>query len=283
MPMLPTITIVKSSGARERFRVRKIERSIRRTGASGAIARAGAAHVAARVRDGMTTAAIHGLVHRFLRAERAAGPAARYSLKDAMRRLGPAGYDFEVYVAAVLRAYGYTTELPELIPGMHIRHEVDVVARKDAVVGMIECKYRNEAGIHVHLKDVLATWARYDDLRDARRAGRHRYEFTEAWVVCNTRISGDGVAYGLGKGMRLLGWRFPATGGLERMIEARHLYPITILASLDREMQARCAAAGIMLCHDLTAVDVEGLNRQTGIPMQRLRRVRDEVTEVMRC
>jgi len=280
---VPSITIIKASGARERFRARKLERSVRRSGASAQQARAAAEFVAAHVRDGMTTKEVFDLVRQHLTRSDQHGTAVRYTLKDAMRRLGPAGYDFEVFIARILRAYGYATELPDLIPGMCVAHEVDVVAVKDGATAMVECKYRNEAGIHVRLKDVMATWARYDDLREARASRRHAYDFTQCWVVCNTKITDDGVAFGACKGMRLIGWQYPKEGGLERMIEERHLFPITILERITRPMREQFARAGIMLCHDVLEHAPEVLARKTGIPVGAIQRVRSEITDVLKC
>lgn len=283
VPSATSITIVKASGERERFRIRKLERSVRRSGASVRQARATAAYVASHVRDGMTTREIFDLVRRHLHRCRAPIAVARYTLKDAMRRLGPAGYDFEVFVARILHAYGYATELPDPIPGMCVAHEVDIVAERDGDTAMIECKYRNEPGIHVRLKDIMATWARYGDLRDARAARRHEYEFTQCWVVCNTKITADGVAFGTCKGMRLIGWRYPEGAGLERMVEERHLYPVTVLRSVTPMIQERLAKASVMLCHDVLAGDPAALARKTGVPLAALQRVRSEITDALRC
>ncbi|MBI4434605.1 ATPase [Candidatus Uhrbacteria bacterium] len=279
----PTITITKANGERQRFSMRKLERSIRRSGASRGTARATVEHVARQLRDGMTTAQIFALVRQLLQRGREHGAAARYSLKDAMHRLGPAGYDFEKYVAEILRAYGYDAVLPDLIPGMCVKHEVDVVARRDGETAMAECKYRNAPGLHVHLKDVMATWARYEDLREAHTKRRHRFNFTECWIVCNTKITGDGLRFGTCKGMRLIGWQYPRDAGLERMIEEKHLYPITVLRSLTPPVQERLAAAGIMLCHDIAREDPTTLSRRADVPLVAIERIRSEITEVLKC
>lgn len=298
----PAISIIKASGERVAFDEKKLAWSIERAGASKKLARATAAFIATRVRDGMTTSAILTLVRKYLGRE-SVGVAARYSLKDAMRRLGPAGYEFEQFIAEVLRAYGYATELPDMLPGMCVQHEVDVIARlpagvlesdgmsnekwtkagKDGTTVMIECKYRNEAGIYVRLKDVMATWARYDDLREAYAAGKCPVGFTGVWILCNTKITSDGIAFGECKGMRCIGWRYPADGGLERLIELKRLYPITILSTVDQRIQERLAAAGAMLCRDIIGVDVATFARQTGIPALRMERIQREVEAVLRC
>lgn len=280
---MSAITIVKADGSRQRFSARKLERSIGRSGASRGAARAIAARVADQLRDGMTTAQVFALVRQLLRREREHGVAARYSLKDAMHRLGPAGYHFEKYVAEILRAYGYDAVLPDLIPGMCVEHEVDVVARRDTTTAMAECKYRNAPGLHVHLKDVMATWARYEDLREAYAKRRHRFNFTECWLVCNTKITGDGLAFGNCKGMRFIGWQYPAKAGLERMIEEKHLYPITVLRTLTPLAQEQFAAAGVMLCHDIAQREPQELSRRTGVPVAAIERIRQEITEVLRC
>lgn len=278
-----TITIVKADGSRQRFNARKLERSIRRSGATRGASQAIAVRVAERLRDGMTTAQIFALVRQSLRRDREHGAAARYSLKDAMHRLGPAGYHFEKYVAEILRAYGYDAVLPDLIPGMCVEHEVDVVARRDTTTAMAECKYRNAPGLHVHLKDVMATWARYEDLREAFAKRRHRFNFTECWIVCNTKITGDGLAFGNCKGMRFIGWQYPANAGLERMIEEKHLYPITVLRTLTPLAREQFAAAGVMLCHDIAQRESQELSRRTGVPVAVIERIRQEITEVLRC
>ncbi|MDO8622106.1 MAG: ATP cone domain-containing protein [bacterium] len=277
----PTITIIKATGERERFDPMKLARSVRRSGVQRQLARETAAHVATRIRDGATTQQIHGLVCRYLNRCHERGAAARYTLKDAMRRLGPAGYDFEKFIAAVLREYGYEADLPDLIPGMCVEHEVDVVARKDGEVAMAECKYRNEAGIHVRLKDIMATWARYEDLREAFAKRRHRIPFTQCWMVCNTKITSDGTAFGQCKGMRLIGWQQPKEAGLERMIEERRLYPITVLSAITSTMQVQFARAGIMLCSDLTTTEPAELVRRTGVPLPAIMRIRQEAVEAL--
>jgi len=276
----PVITIIKATGQRERFDSIKLARSVRKSGVPRELARETAAHVATRIQDGATTQQIHDLVCQHLHRCQERGAAARYTLKDAMRRLGPAGYDFEKFIAEVLRAYGYVTELPDLIPGMCVEHEVDVVARKDGGTAMVECKYRNEAGIHVRLKDIMATWARYEDLREARTHQRHAYDFTQCWMVCNTKITEDGTAFGQCKGMRLIGWQQPKEAGLERMIEERHLYPITVLALVTPAIQEQFARAGVMLCNDLTSVNSAEFSRRTGVPATAIERIRDEIADV---
>ena len=82
-----------------------------------------------------------------LLAARSPSLACRYGLRDALGKLGPAGFLFEQYLAALLARTGYTTELPDEFHGACVQHEVDVVAHKQGKTYAIEAKFRNAMGI----------------------------------------------------------------------------------------------------------------------------------------
>lgn len=269
--------IRKADGSVVPLDMRKLARSVRRVGASNSVVRDVARDVAPEIRSGMTTAQIHALVFRALRRRREHLTCTHYSLKEAMRRLGPAGYDFERYVAAVLRAHGYEAHLPALLPGMAVQQEVDVIARSGATTAMVEAKYRNHAGVYVHLKDVMATWARLQDLQASFRAGKHATRFTAAWIICNTKVTTDGVAFGEYNGMRIIGWEYPTGAGLEQMVITKHVYPVTVLRSLSLHERSVLAAAGLIVYHDIAGLTARALVQRTGIPQARAEQVLREV------
>ncbi|GAI02479.1 unnamed protein product, partial [marine sediment metagenome] len=57
--------------------------------------------------------------------------------------MGPEGFVFEKYIAKILREYGFITEVGRILNGHCVNHEVDVIAKKENQVCMIECKYHN--------------------------------------------------------------------------------------------------------------------------------------------
>jgi len=73
--------------------------------------------------------------------------AGKYSLKNSIMELGPSGFLFEQYFAAILKEYGYRTRTNQMIGGMCATHEIDIVAEKDGVQYLIEAKYHNTRGI----------------------------------------------------------------------------------------------------------------------------------------
>lgn len=259
--------IVKSTGERVRFDLRKIRASLRRAGASRDVADRVANAVTERIVDGMPTKGISKLVNRQLRREHQS-LLYRYSLQDALLKLGPAGFRFERYVASILQAYGYKTSMPEELPGLCVRHEVDVVAEKDGKRIMIEAKFRNDFEYFVRLKDVMATWARFVDLNEGA-AARNQKGFDEAWIVTNGRISSRSMKYGACRELKLLGWNYPSERTFASYVDHVSLYPVTVLHELKPDEVARFADRGLVLCRQVADLSAKRLAERVGLPLGR--------------
>jgi Holliday junction resolvase len=276
---MPAIRIVKSDGVSEPFDIEKLRAGLRRAHTPADILDRIANAVSERVREGTTTRQISQMVHRQLRREHLA-TLYRYTLRDALLKLGPAGFRFEKYVASILQAYGYAAELPEELQGACVRHEVDVVARKDGRTIMIEAKFRNDFSYFVRLKDVLATWARYLDLREGAEAGTCP-KFDEVWIVTNGKISSRSQKFGACKGIRLLGWNHPKDASLAKFVDHTSLYPVTALHDLKSYELDRLAAKDLMLCRQVAASSPKRLARRIGIQEARAGRIVDACRQVI--
>jgi len=275
--------IVNATGDREEFDASKVFRTCMRAGAEKEISERIAAEVTSQVRDGMSTRRILKITLRLLERFEDPHVVAKYDLKGAIMRLGPAGFPFETFLAEVLEAYGYTVKFRQIVRGACITHEVDVIAteKKSGQTAMIECKYRNASGDYVGIKDVLYTYARFLDLQDGCKAGKCE-RFDQVWLATNTKFSSDSIEYAMCKGMRLLGWRYPKGGSIEEMTEAKKLYPITILRGLDSASQKRLSAANLVLCKDLIERNEEELRSATGIPSRQLSLLVEEARIILR-
>lgn len=231
------------------------------------------------LQNGATTKALYSAVHTSLcRTNR--GAACRYTLRDALGDLGPAGFHFEKYIAALLAASGYTTELPDELRGASVLHEIDVVARQNGKAIAIECKFRNAIRDSVHLKDTLAGYARYLDLLDGADLGLCP-RFQEFWIVTNTMFSDRAVTYGTDKGLKLVGWKHPDGKGLAAMIDRTRLYPITVIRELTKSELGAFSHAGLMLCQDFTRHEPSELAHRTGLPQSRIEELVDLASEVL--
>jgi hypothetical protein len=84
-------------------------------------------------------------------------------------------------------------------------------------------------------------------------------------LATNTRSSFEARKYALCKGIQLLGWRYPAKAGLEKMIEAKCLYPVTVLR-MDGRSLAALSRADMVLAKDLAIRDARRVSEMTGLP-----------------
>lgn len=259
--------IQKSSGELVDFSLEKLRESVMRAGAPGTVALRVANEVARHVVDGMSTKRLHELVRAELARDNLC-VACRYSLRDGLERLGPSGFQFEVYIASLLAAMGYKAKLPDEYIGACVMHEVDVEAEKGGRRCAIEAKFRNDHRDHVRLKDILVAYARFLDLRDGAVQGKCP-NFDEVWVVTNGQFSDRAMTYAGCKEMKLVGWNYPKGAGLERMIDRTSLYPVTVIHGLSTEELASLARVNMMLCQDLAQQEPGELAERINVSLSR--------------
>lgn len=275
--------VTKASGEQEEFNPEKIRQTCLRAGAPDWLANNVVKEVEKKAFEGIPTRQILKITLGILDKEMPY-VAAKYDLKGAIMRLGPAGYEFENLVAELLREYGYRTSVHNIVKGFCIEHEVDVIVERDVPnkeTGMIECKYHNAAGIFSGIKDILYTYARFLDLQEgAKNSG---LKFTQCWFVSNTKFSSELIRYANCRNIVLAGWKYPekinGLPNLKKMLEEKKLYPITTLRSIDRNSQERLAAAGLMFCKDLIRSKMEKLE-QIGISKKKLKEMIAEAEKV---
>ena len=275
------IKVVKSNGKIEDFQPKKIIRTLRRAGASRAAAKKVVREIEGTLHDGITTKEILKLVKAMIPKEES-HVAMRYDLKAAITRLGPSGFPFENFVAAILENYGYKTKPRSIVKGRCVRQEIDIIAEKsngDFVRIMIECKFHNLSGGSVDLKDVLYTYARFLDLNEASELGKGDH-FDEVWLASNTSGSSDATKYAECRGMKLLCWHYPRGAGLEKMIEDKGLYPVTILRSTDKETWDKLFSAGVVLAKDFVEHDMDYLSR-TGLRKSKIKKLMSEAGQLL--
>ena len=111
------ISVTKASGVSEPFSEAKVRSSLKRAGAKPEIIDKVLVSLTGKLYDGITTRAIYRQVFDSL-AQFQEGIHHRYSLKDAILKLGPSGYPFEKFVApAILKMQGmtYASKLQNLV------------------------------------------------------------------------------------------------------------------------------------------------------------------------
>ncbi len=266
------VYITKLSGKRQKFSLRKLERSLKRAGASRSLARRIAEEVADDIRPGMTTADIYQQAHYLLRQyER--GVAVRYSLKRALLDLGPAGYPFEKLVGLLLKEYGYQVKINQIIPGKCSDYELDVIADKDGKRFFVECKFHNRAGFKCDIKTALYVWARFLDIKEKAPAG------SQALLVTNTKLTTEALRYARCVGLKVISWDYPADYSLKKLIDQANFHPITALTSLSFSQKGKLLKKGIVLCRQL--INNPQVLKQVGFSQARISRILNGAKEVI--
>lgn len=179
-------------------------------------------------------------------------PAGRctYNLKQAIMKLGPSGFPFERYVAELLSRQGWQVEVGKMMRGRCVSHEVDVVAKQEDCVRVIECKYKSNSGDRPDVKVPLYIQSRFLDIA-AGELSSVSQEKIERWVITNTRFSSDARSYGECVGLRMVDWQSPSGESLREMIEKVSLHPITSLTVLTEQHIATLLERGVVFAMDL--------------------------------
>lgn len=265
------IEIVKANGEREIYRESKLADSLRKAGASEDFTGRILDEIAAELYDGISTREIYRKAFRLLKSHSRA-MASRYELKKSIMALGPAGYPFEKFIGELLRNQGFRVQTGILTEGHCVTHEIDVIAEKNSVQRMIECKFHHQAGNLCNVKIPLYIQSRFLDIKkkweEQDASGRKRYE---GWVVNNTRFSEDAIEYARCVGLHLLSWDYPAENSLKKQISYSGLYPVTCLTSLRKSEKKELLHRDLVLCRQLC--EKPGILREIGISEARSRNI----------
>ncbi len=244
------IDIVKSSGKRVKFSLDKLRQSLSRSGAESDVV----IRILDTVRDelyqGISTKEIYNRAYALLKKEKRYY-ASKYKLKKAIYELGPTGFPFENFIAALLKYSGYKTKVGQILQGTCVSHEIDVVANKNGDTTIVECKFHSEEGRNCNVKVPLYIASRFMDVKRHWDAKPHKTELTQGWVVTNTRFTHDALQYGKCIGLYLLSWDYPKNDGLKDRIDRLGLYPITVSTLLTKREKQFLLTRDVVLCRDL--------------------------------
>lgn len=270
--------IRKASGEKEPFSQEKLKASLRRAGAGEESITEIANDIKNWLSDGESTKKIYARAFRLLRKKRSS-LAARYKLKKAIMEMGPSGYPFEHFIGQIMKTQGFEVQTGQVVAGHCITHEMDVIATKDSVQRLVECKFRNSQGKISSVQVPLYVRSRVDDIIKKRKT---LPEFKglnfEGWVVTNTRFSLDATNYGTCSGLKMLSWDYPRNNSLKDLIERDRIFPVTTLVGLTKNQKVMLAQKGIVLCRQL----LEKPNEigSLGLTLSQRNKLKEELVEL---
>lgn len=246
-----SIWVIKSTGEREQFQLKKLRRSLARSGADDETTERIIKHIIPELHNGMKTSQIYKHAYSILKKNKY--PAAiRYSLRKAVMELGPSGFPFEKFVAEVLRRKGYIARTGVILPGFCVSHEVDVLMEKGEKHIFAECKFHNQQGIKTDVKVALYVYARFLDLQKAHDVKENSTtKIHEGWLITNTKLTTDAVQYASCAGLTVIGWDYPEKGNLQDLILETGVHPLTFLTTLSQSEKNQLLGQGIVMCREL--------------------------------
>lgn len=244
------IEVIKSSGEKATFSLEKLRASLNRSGAD----KKTVDQIIDKVRDelyqGISTKEIYNRAFALLKKKKSYF-ASKYKLKKAIYELGPTGFPFEKFIAAIFNYSGYTSEVGKIIQGKCVKHEIDVVAHKNGNTTIVECKFHGEEGLNCNVKVPLYIASRFKDVKAHWDSKPHEANLNSGWVVTNTRFTEDALQYGNCIGLKLLSWDYPKEDALKDIVDRLGLYPITVSTLLTNREKQFLLSRDVVLCREL--------------------------------
>lgn len=273
--------IKKASGLIEDFDPRKLIESLMRAGAEREQAEDILERVLPDISPFTSTRKIYRLAHKYLK-DFNRSTVLRYSLKNALMRLGPSGYPFEKYMGELLKIYGYDSKTNLLLEGKCVTHEVDVLAVNQKEVILVECKYRNRANSAPDVKVAMYVHSRFQDL-NTTLSSSYEGKTVRDWLVTNTRFTEEAIRYADCAGFHVKSWRHPKNDSLEKIIEDKKLYPVTVLSSLNTSQIKKLIEHHIILMRTLAKVDLKRVQSMLSLSEKRARGLLKEANDLCFC
>ncbi len=272
--------IIKSDGEAEGFNEKKLCDSILNAGAPEVVAKNICETVSNKIKPGVTSSNIFRDALRQLVKEDL-DIAVRYSLRRGINSLGPAGFLFEQYVEAILRAHGYKTRRNIMMKGKGVIHEIDVVAEKGGKTFLIEAKYRNEEGLRTHINEVMYAEARVRDINNNDQNKKKNKQYIP-WLVTNTKFTETAVKYAKVYNLDLTGWSYPKGKTLEDLIVEKKIYPVTVIPSMTKAALQEIAKRGLILAQDLLPYSPHDLALEFNINPYKAKAIYKETQELLK-
>lgn len=201
--------------------------------------------------DGISTGELYEKAFELLKSIKHSY-AARYSLKKALRDLGPEGYYFEKWVTKLFQAQGFHAISGQNLQGEAVRHEIDVVASKADRLVLCECKFRNDDDAKISVTTPMYFLSRFNDLKNLK------FEYfgkelnpTEGFMVTNAYLTTDSIAFAERYGIKMISWDYPHDLNIKQLVDDYKFYPVTCLTTLNDEERKILLEKNCILIKDI--------------------------------
>lgn len=245
--------VKKYSGELVAFQPESLKNSLSKSGASPDEVAQVFEQISVEMYDGISTRELYEKAYAYLKKVKNVY-AAKYSLKKALRDLGPEGFYFEKWVCSLLHTMGFQTRNGQTLQGHAVTHEIDVIAIKDNEFNIAECKFRNDVDAKISVTTPMYYLSRMKDVSNIayHYFGKDRY-VTKGWLITNAYFTKDALRFGTHYGINMLSWDYPAGNSIKNLTDAGYLYPITCLTELSGAQKKKLLDHNILLVKDFVA------------------------------
>lgn len=271
--------VKKYSGEMAPFDESALRHSLTRSGASEKEVDMVYAAIKGYLYDGISTKELYQVAFEAL-AKQKDSYAARYSLKRALRELGPEGFYFEKWVARLMKEDGFQTLTSQTVQGHAVSHEIDVVAQRDNRLLAIECKFRNDPDAKISVTTPMYFKSRANDISgitynffDSPR------EFSAGMMVTNAYFTSDSIDFAEFYDIKLLSWNYPEGKSLKVLVDDNAEYPVTCLINLSEQEKKLLLKNDCILVKDL--VERPEILSQIQITRDHQERIQREAKELI--
>lgn len=245
------IQVKKHSGELVPFEPKKLRHSLSKSEASEEEVDKVFERIQPHLYNGIATRELYELAFDLLKNHRDSY-AARYSLKKALRDLGPEGFYFEKWIGKLFANAGYQTITGKTVQGHAVTHEIDVIATKDEMMLAIECKFRNDVDAKISVTTPMYILSRIKDIKGLSFSFFEiPQEFTDGWLVTNAYLTSDSIRFGEYYNLNMLAWDYPPQNNIKNQVDDLALYPVTCLTNLNGMEKSILLKNGCILVKDL--------------------------------
>ncbi len=209
------IFVTKYNGEKQKYSQEKVLNSIIRSGIEKSKALSILTDVENKLIDGISTQKLYKIVAKEIEKHGLKIGQHTYKLREALAKIG--SFDFERFVKKILEKDGFECAYNIIVGGECIEHQVDIIAQKQERLYYVEVKHHRNYHRNCGLGTICEVQARLEDMKNGY--GKNKYDFSQAWLFTNTKISNHAKQYGKCKNIRLTSWRFDTDNiGLEKRI-----------------------------------------------------------------
>lgn len=243
--------IKKHSGEIADFNQSKIINSLVSSGADREVANAVLNEIQPNLYDGISTKKIYQLAFQKLKSKSKV-QAAKYSLKNGIMALGPAGFYFEKFIARIFELQGFKVATNCIVEGNCISHELDVVVEKEGILAMIECKFHSSKDAKTDVKVPMYILSRFNDVKlETYQLFENVNKISKCWLATNNKFTSEAIKFAECSGLFLLSWDYPVNKGLKDFVNLFKVYPLTCLTTLSIAEKDILLTQGFLTVYDL--------------------------------